>query len=187
MYPSRHSHTHPAPLRVGVVVSGSQPSTLSLHASSVGMCVGAVVVAVVVGAVVGVCDGSTVGATVGAIVDEHRVASVGSATYPSRHSHTHSLPAFTAIVVCRSQPPLFLSHGCSVGAYVGAVVMSSLGGSVGGKEGLIVGCSVGAPVAIQCSESAGSVVNPSRHSQNAVSTPSADFATTHMVVAGSQP
>ena len=114
-YPSRHSHTHSPPAFTAIVVCKSQPSTLSLHASSVGMCVGAVVGAVVVGAVVGVCDGSTVGATVGAIVDEHRVASVGSATYPSRHSHTHSLPAFTAIVVCKSHPDDPSSHARSVG------------------------------------------------------------------------
>jgi hypothetical protein len=39
----------------------------------------------------------------------------GSATKPSMHWHTHSLPSITAIAVIWSQPGAFSSHGILVG------------------------------------------------------------------------
>ena len=138
-------------------------------------------------------DGFAVGlglctvAAVGEAVAKQRLLAVGSATKPSRHLHTHSLPAFTGKVKSESHPPPLSSQGCCVGLYVGAANMPVLGLGVGDDDGLMVGCSVGALVAMHFSELLGSVTKPSRHSQNAVSNPSADFATTQIVETGSQP
>jgi hypothetical protein len=56
--PSKHSHTHPSAAFTATVVLRSQPAELSLHSSSVGMCVGAVVGATLVGAALGAFEGT---------------------------------------------------------------------------------------------------------------------------------
>jgi hypothetical protein len=66
----------------------------------------------VVGCAVGSADGScvgafvaSVGAEVGLVVLSQTEASSGFVTKPSKHWHTHSSPALTAIVVAGSHSP----------------------------------------------------------------------------------
>ena len=68
------------------------------------MCVGDVVGTVVVGDMLGACDGTVLGNAVGAAVDEQRVASLGTATYPSRRSDTRWLRDVSGFGVCTSHP-----------------------------------------------------------------------------------
>jgi hypothetical protein len=131
----------------------------------------------------------------GARVDLQLILSFRSATKPSKHSQTHSLPAFTAIVELMSQPCEPSPQGWSVGMCVGTVVGAKLvganvGSGTGALEGCVVGsfvdsgvgCSVGAEVIKQCVLSLVSATKPSKHWQWHISPSS-----TAIVVSKSQP
>ena len=78
----------------------------ALVGPSVGAFVGPLLGAIV-GSFVGAFVGVEVGTAVGLLVDMQLVVLDASATKPSIHSHTQSLPRITAIAVVWSQPAEF--------------------------------------------------------------------------------
>jgi hypothetical protein len=136
---------------VGIAVGDTVGTVVGLFLFlNVGALVGAFV-GDAVGVDVGIAVGASVGAAVGKSVDMQLVELDASATKPSMHSHTQSLPRITAIAVSWSQPIGFWSHGICVGMwvgdFVGALVGMCVGESVGALVGALVGPLVGAGVA----------------------------------------
>jgi hypothetical protein len=83
-------------IKVGFTVGSNVGSTVGLNVGSA--------VGLNVGACVGSAVGFVVGSDVGADVLKQCLSLLGSSTKPSRHSHKHVGPTFTAIVVVVSQP-----------------------------------------------------------------------------------